>query len=89
MFCFRLPTGISPTDPFSFNMVLLFIINLVRLTTTSTHIIAIIVLVFAARRTMLVIEMPLSQLATPSHPLSRPHCRAKSTVQWAINPAPA
>ena len=65
MFCFRLLTESTPTDPFSFNMVLMFIINLVRLTATSAHIIAIMALVCAASRATLVIEMPLSQSAPP------------------------
>jgi len=55
----------KPTDTFSFNMALMFIINLVRLTATSVHIIAIMVLVFAARTATLVIEMPLSHSTNP------------------------
>jgi len=65
MFYFRLHKENKPTDTFSFKMALMFIINLVRLTATSVHITAIMVLVFAARRATLVIEMPLSLSAPP------------------------
>jgi hypothetical protein len=82
MFRWVLHTENTLTDPLSFNMALMFIINLVSLTATSAHIIAIMVLVFAALSATLVMAMPLSLSAPPRPPY---HLTSKGEIYCAVS----